>query len=60
MNIHIEDCFAYNYDIKKYTCELIHSIEPDLNIQSVFNLAMDNWILNINNINLFNKIRNSG
>ena len=23
-----EDCFAYNYDIDKYTCELIHSIEP--------------------------------
>jgi hypothetical protein len=23
-----EDCFAYNYDMKKCTCELIHSIEP--------------------------------
>jgi len=23
-----EDCFAYNYDIEKNTCELIHSIEP--------------------------------
>lgn len=23
-----EDCFAYNYDIENYTCELIHSIEP--------------------------------
>ena len=23
-----EDCFAYNYDTEKYTCELIHSIEP--------------------------------
>ena len=23
-----EDCFAYNYDTKEYTCELIHSKEP--------------------------------
>ena len=23
-----EDCFAYNYDTKEYTCELIHSREP--------------------------------
>ncbi|CAF2499772.1 unnamed protein product [Rotaria sp. Silwood2] len=23
-----EDCFAYNYDIDKYTCELIHSTAP--------------------------------
>ncbi|CAF0874677.1 unnamed protein product [Rotaria sordida] len=23
-----EDCFAYNYDIDKYACELIHSITP--------------------------------
>ena len=21
-----EDCFAYNYDIDKFTCELIHSV----------------------------------
>ena len=23
-----EECFAYNYDMRKYTCELIHSTEP--------------------------------
>lgn len=23
-----EDCLAYNYDIKNYSCELIHSTEP--------------------------------
>ena len=22
-----EDCFAYNYDFDRYTCELIHSLE---------------------------------
>lgn len=22
-----EDCYAYNYDFDRYTCELIHSIE---------------------------------
>ncbi len=23
-----EDCFAYNYDLRSLTCELIHSVEP--------------------------------
>jgi hypothetical protein len=24
----MDDCFAYSYDMKKYTCELIHSTQP--------------------------------
>ncbi len=30
-----EDCYAYNYDFDNYTCELIHSIEPENYIISI-------------------------